>query len=68
MKTHKLHEWDLSLENAKAIQKNLRAWVVTEGECRNAKLVGRILLSCASETANKCTIPGVLFGDLDDCC
>ena len=56
MKTHKLHEWDLSLENAKAIQKNLRAWVITEGECRNPKLVGRILLACASESEEKCTV------------
>ena len=56
MKTHNLHSWNVSLENALAIQKNLRAWIITEGQCPNPKLVGRISLNSNSENENSATI------------
>lgn len=47
MKTHQLHSWNVSVEQARAIQKNLRAWIVTEGQsCRNPRLMARIELAC----------------------
>ena len=56
MKTHNLHSWNVSLENALAIQKNLRAWIVTEGQCPSPKLLGRISLTSNSESDNSATV------------
>lgn len=56
MKTHNLHTWNVSLENAKAIQKNLRAWIVTEGNCSKPSLVGRISLISNNESPHSATI------------
>ncbi len=56
MKTHNLHSWNLSLENALAIQKNLRAWIVTEGDCPKPRLVGRISLISNSESEDSATV------------
>lgn len=49
MKTHNLHSWNLSPERARAIQKNLRAWVVTEGDCPPPAMVGRISIAVGKE-------------------
>lgn len=56
MKTHNLHSWNVTLENAKAIQKNLRAWIVTEGRCEQPNLVGRISLFSNNESEHSATI------------
>jgi deoxyribonuclease V len=56
MKTHTLHSWNVSLENAKAIQKNLRAWIVTEGPCLHPKLIGRITLTSTKESDQSATV------------
>lgn len=42
MKTNQLHSWSITLEQAKAIQKNLSAWVVTEGECQSTRIIARV--------------------------
>lgn len=55
MKTHKLHEWNISAENAKAIQKNLRAWIVTEGPCPSLNRIGRIRLSASTDSQSQRT-------------
>ena len=52
MKTHNLHSWNITLENAVAIQKNLRAWIVTEGQCNQPDMVGRISLISNDESAH----------------
>ena len=56
MKTHNLHSWNVSLENALAIQKNLRAWIITEGQCPSPKLVGRVSLISNSENETSATV------------
>jgi deoxyribonuclease V len=56
MKTHNLHSWNVTLENALAIQKNLRAWIVTEGQCQDPAMVGRISLTCNSESPQSATV------------
>ena len=60
MKTHKLHEWSLSLESAKAIQKNLHAWIITEGACPSPKLIGRIQLESTTELNHHCTVQATI--------
>ena len=45
MKTHQLHKWTLSTEEARAIQKNLCAWVSTAERCTSPSLVARIEFS-----------------------
>lgn len=42
MKTNALHSWSVTVEQARAIQKNLSAWVITEGCCRNPALIARV--------------------------
>ncbi len=42
MKTYPLHPWSLSVAKAKAIQKNLSAWIVLEGEVRNPSIIARV--------------------------
>lgn len=44
MKTNQLHKWSVSPEEARAIQKNLSAWVVQEGRCKTPSLIARIQL------------------------
>jgi deoxyribonuclease V len=56
MRIHKLHPWNLTLENAKAIQRNLRAWIVTEGACPEPKMLGRIHVTSSDETQHSATI------------
>ncbi|AUM11362.1 hypothetical protein Kalk_02480 [Ketobacter alkanivorans] len=56
MKTHNLHSWNVSLENARAIHKNLRAWIITEGDCSQPRLVGRISLTSNNESDQSATI------------
>ncbi|RLT98050.1 endonuclease V [Ketobacter sp.] len=56
MKTHNLHSWNVSLENALAIQKNLRAWIITEGQCPSPRLVGRISLLSSAESDESTTV------------
>lgn len=56
MKTHQLHSWDVSVEQARAIQKNLRAWIVTEGQCRQPRLVARVELACARSAPDAITV------------
>lgn len=56
MKTHQLHPWNVSVEQARAIQKNLSAWVVTEGRCRSPRLLGRIEMACTHENHNLATV------------
>ncbi|HAG93601.1 MAG: hypothetical protein CMK83_18090 [Pseudomonadales bacterium] len=56
MKTHNLHSWNITLENAVAIQKNLRAWIVTEGQCNQPDMVGRISLISNDESAHSATV------------
>jgi len=45
MKTHQLHKWTLSTEEARAIQKNLCAWVSIAERCQSPSLVARIEFS-----------------------
>lgn len=45
MKTHQLHKWTLTPEEARAIQKNLCAWVSTGERCQSPSLVARIEFS-----------------------
>ncbi len=56
MKTHRLHSWDVSVDQARAIQKNLRAWLVTEGTCHQPKMLGRIELACAQAPDSGLTV------------
>lgn len=56
MKTHNLHSWNVTLENALAIQKNLRAWIVTEGQCKTPAMVGRISLTSNGESPQSATV------------
>lgn len=56
MKTHQLHPWNVSVEQARAIQKNLSAWVVTEGRCRNPRLLARIEMACTHESSDMATV------------
>ncbi|OUS23760.1 hypothetical protein A9Q99_27385 [Gammaproteobacteria bacterium 45_16_T64] len=45
MKTHQLHKWTISPEEARSIQKNLCAWVSTQERCQSPSLVARIEFS-----------------------
>lgn len=45
MKTHQLHKWTISPEEARAIQKNLCAWVSTQERCQSPSLAARIEFS-----------------------
>ena len=45
MKTHQLHKWTVSPEEARAIQKNLCAWVSTQERCQSPSLAARIEFS-----------------------
>jgi len=56
MRTHRLHPWNVSIEQARAIQKNLGAWIITEGECKPPKMIGRIELICANANQASATI------------
>jgi len=56
MRIHTLHPWNLSLENAKAVQRNLRAWVISDGSCKQPKMIGRITLSSSDETLQSATV------------
>lgn len=56
MKIHRLHSWDVSVDEARAIQKNLRAWIVTEGQVRQPRLMARIELACAREAHDALTV------------
>lgn len=56
MKTHRLHSWDVTVDQARAIQKNLRAWIVTEGSCKQPKLMARIEIACAQEARKALTV------------
>ena len=56
MKTHRLHSWNVSVAQAQAIQKNLSAWIITEGNCPQPKLIGRIELACARESNEAATV------------
>lgn len=56
MKTHRLHPWDISVDQARAIQKNLRAWIVTEGQVRQPNLMARVELTCAREQSDSLTV------------
>lgn len=56
MKTHRLHSWDVSVDQARAIQKNLRAWIVTEGQCRQPGLLARIELASAQTPEDGLTV------------
>lgn len=56
MKTHSLHPWNVSVEQARAIQKNLSAWVITEGHCRAPRLLARIEMACTHENAEMATV------------
>ena len=56
MKTHRLHSWDVTTDQARAIQKNLRAWIVTEGQCKRPRLLARIELACAQEARDTLTV------------
>jgi deoxyribonuclease V len=38
----KLHEWKISPEQAKAVQKNLRAWIVIEDQFSRVKTIARV--------------------------
>ncbi|MCG8670745.1 MAG: endonuclease V [Pseudomonadales bacterium] len=42
MKTNQLHSWSLSVEQAKAIQKNLSAWIVNDGVPVKPKTIARV--------------------------
>lgn len=42
MKTNQLHSWSTTVEQAKAIQKNLSAWIITEGNCSEPRLIARV--------------------------
>ena len=42
MKIHKLHKWALSPAEARAIQKNLYAWISTREQCLDPTIVARI--------------------------
>ena len=42
MKTNSLHSWSVTVEQAKAIQKNLSAWVITEGTCPAPEYIARV--------------------------
>lgn len=56
MKTHRLHSWDISVDQARAIQKNLRAWIVTEGHCKRPRLLARVELACAQREQGALTV------------
>ena len=61
MKTHQLHAWNVTPENAQAIQRNLRAWIITEGTFPTVKWAGRIQLSTnASTVAPYCSVQAVI--------
>lgn len=42
MKTNPLHSWSVTVEQAKAIQRNLSAWIITEGSCPPPELIARV--------------------------
>lgn len=44
MKINTLHKWHLSIPEARAIQKNLSAWLSHSGSCEGPRLVARIEL------------------------
>ena len=56
MKTHRLHSWDVTVDQARAIQKNLRAWLITEGTCKQPKMIARIELACAQQARESLTV------------
>ena len=56
MKTHRLHPWNVSVAQAKAIQKNLSNWIVTEGSCKNPAMIGRIELACTRQNHKAATV------------
>ena len=45
MRTHQLHKWTLSPKEARAIQKNLCAWVSTQERCQSPSFAARIEFS-----------------------
>lgn len=56
MKTHRLHSWDVSVDQARAIQKNLRKWIVTEGKVRRPRMMARIELASALQEGGGLTV------------
>lgn len=56
MKTHPLHAWNVTAENARAIQRHLSAWVVTDGKCENPNLIGRIEIAPTKESNQSATV------------
>lgn len=60
MKIHSLHPWNVTVAQAKAIQKNLRAWVITQCPTVRAKLIGRIEISCTQESDHSATVQSII--------
>lgn len=60
MKTHQLHAWNVTPENAQAIQRNLRAWIITEGAYPTIKQIGRIQLGINQQTDSGSSIQAVI--------
>lgn len=65
MQINKLHEWDLGIAQAKAVQKNLRAWVSTEDQFTTVKTIARVKVkSINNEPLVKATAILLSYPDL----
>lgn len=65
MKINQLHEWNLSPENAKAVQKNLRAWIINEDQFSFIKTIARIKVKTfKNEALVKASISVLSYPDL----
>jgi deoxyribonuclease V len=65
MRINQLHEWNLSLEEAKAVQKNLRAWITLEDQFSSIKNIARIKVkSLKNEPVVKASVRLLGYPDL----
>ena len=65
MRVNKLHEWSLSIEDAKSIQKNLHAWITLEDQFTSIKNIARIKVkSLPDEPIVKASVSLLSYPDL----
>ena len=65
MQINKLHEWNLTTEQAKAVQKNLRAWVVLDDQFATIKTIARVKVTAIkNEPMMKATATLLSYPDL----
>lgn len=65
MQINKLHEWNLGIEQARSIQKNLRAWLVFEDQFDKVKSIARVKTqSIKGEALVKAKVSLISYPDL----